>query len=88
MSCVFITSRAASGRGRRDHDGDLAELEVDYGRVEPARHVGDGAVGERAAEEVVEAADDRQLPRSRRRQPQYIAVVATLLELEEEERDS
>jgi hypothetical protein len=41
-------------------------------------------VGERAAEQVVEAANDRQLPWTRR-QPE--AIVVTPLELEEHERE-
>jgi hypothetical protein len=80
-SCVFMTSRAASW-DEATTDRHLAELEVHEGRVVLlARDVRQGAVDERLAGEMVQAADDRQPPGARRQPP----AVAFPDQLEEEE---
>uniref|UniRef100_A0A804PGI3 Uncharacterized protein n=1 Tax=Zea mays TaxID=4577 RepID=A0A804PGI3_MAIZE len=84
VGVVRLQDLPSSVGRRRDHDGDLTELEVDEGRLEPVRDVSHGTVRERAADEqVVEAADHRQTPWARR-QPQAIVVVSPL-ELQEQE---
>ncbi|KAI4977924.1 hypothetical protein ZWY2020_014478 [Hordeum vulgare] len=51
-------------RGRGHHHRHLAELEVHERGVQPARKVGHDTVHERVAGKVVQAADDRQPPRT------------------------
>ncbi|KAB8086181.1 hypothetical protein EE612_009338, partial [Oryza sativa] len=67
----------ARGVGRRGHhERDLAEPEVHERRAVPAREVGHGAVHLGLAHQVVQAPDDRQPPRPRRKPRPAGAIAA------------
>jgi hypothetical protein len=81
---------ARRSRGRGHHHGHLAQLEVHERRVQPAREVGQRAVRERLAEEVVQAADHRKPPRAGRQPDLPLAVIvgaALPLELDYEQQE-